>query len=164
MTKKATAALLLAVTASLLAGAGAVRIAESVFRDGASSFTMVPPTFSGNRILVQTFDEPADGFAANLNVHVQPAIPLADFLAHTEAQFQQMGLTVEKVEEIELRGRPALRVAYHGKMQNVDLAFLCITLFGEDHNYVGTGACLAKSRDRYFPAFERSLRTMTLAD
>lgn len=144
-------------------GAATVQVAHSTYTDASSGITIQPPAFdAGNQphLVAHFFDTPRGVFAANLNVVIQLVMGMDEYQKLTEAQFEQLGFTIDVFEKRELVGHEALWYEYHGKMQGNDLAFVSAALFLPNKIVLVTGTCLSHDIDHYRPLFTDSINSL----
>jgi hypothetical protein len=153
----------LALCAALALGVAGAADSAAAYRNAPWGFAIDPPAFGrGETVPAITvaafFAPPADGFAANMNIQVQPLSgSLEDFQRLSVAQFNAMGLESVSTQEIQVDGHRALEWVYRGQLQNRRLKFLSLAVARDGAIYLLTCTMLEKDFEKHEEAFRKSL-------
>jgi hypothetical protein len=142
--------------------------------DASTGLRFAPPRFDcvepmkatsdgerATRVLAQFFAPSRDGFAANMNVQLQPT-SLEAFKEASSAQWKAGYATLVEERSIELAGRTGVEYRYRATMMQRDLEFLAIALPFDDGVLVATCTGLASRFAEDEPAFRASLASIEL--
>lgn len=141
---------------------GGKSAAKSLYRNSELGIALRPPKFEApaevQSVMAASFAAPArDGFAANLNVMVQPKMTKEVLVSITKSQFAAMGLNVVAEKERTIGGFEAVEYIYESQQQAMTLRHIAVGVVGEKNVYLLTGTSLASHFADYEPAFRAAI-------
>lgn len=129
----------------------------------AADYEFTPPAFpddTGGQVF-QYFMPASDGFAANVNLQIQPYEgSLEEYEALSVAQFEQLDLEVVQTE----RRDDELMFEYQGSMQGTEMHWYARVIKKGDLFYVVTATALAERWSAERDELTRSVQSFSLSD
>jgi len=147
----------------LLLGVAWSSASRDDYGNGSLGFTMTPPKFSfGPDVkaanVFHFYAPPSNGFTANLGLRIQ-RVKLLDFCSASDAEFKDSTLTVVSSKDVTIGKATAREYHYRGKMNNLELEFLCVAIAHGDDTFVFTGTALQAEFAKAEPAFRAAIQS-----
>jgi hypothetical protein len=158
-----TIALSVIAVLALAIPAGRAWSADDNLNEGKIGFSMVPPAWAvgNNGMICSFFLPPADNFAANVGVMIQPykgTLQEYDTLSLAQLKQSQATILIDKIED------DCLTYEYTAVMQNKAMHFYTRAFkHGSSKVYLATATCLDASAPAQLPILQASVDSFVVA-